>query len=163
MKAKKNNNPVKPKKGAHAIEKQKSKPHYFILTLLIILIITIGIYFSSIYILSNKNDNNILSNSVVKDMSDIHQFENANYLFSKDFTISVKNGVSETNGTITNNSNNTLRKMKCVYSLLDSSNNVVFELDISAAKINANDSSSFSSISAVDLSNVVNYTVRLAE
>lgn len=152
------------KKETNSNKKIKFKFLYFILIFFLIIVLTLGAYFIYINVLEKDNTLDTNSSGVsTSNIKNIHSFENADYLSSKDLSIDVENGISKISGTIINSSNDTIRKITCIYSLLDSSNNVVYELKISISKINGNDSSSFSSISSIDLSNVVNYSIKLAE
>lgn len=139
-----------------------SKIKYFIFIMIILFIIVVGIFFLMSYA-SLKDTNVNSSNSQTFNLEDSKQFENASNLTSKDLEIDVENGVSKVKGTVYNSSEEIMKNIKCIYSLVDNNNDIVYELEIPISRIKANDHSAFSSISAVDLSIVVNYTVRLAE
>ncbi len=141
---------------------KSSKICYFILIMIILFVIVVGIFFFMPY--TSLKDNNVNnSNSKAFNLENAKQFENSSYLTSRDLKIDVENGVSKVKGSVYNSSEEIMRNIKCIYSLVDNNNNLVYELEIPISRIKANDHSAFSSISAVDLSSVVNYTVRLAE
>lgn len=95
--------------------------------------------------------------------TDIRPLYNATYLHSHDFSLSVKDEITTINATITNNSAENVNDLKCLYSLIDSSNNIVYSFDISIDSIEANSSSSFACMAILDLSNVFDYSVSLIE
>lgn len=141
---------------------KSSKICYFILIMIILFVIAAGIFFFMPY--TSLKDNNVNnSNSKIFNLEDSKQFENASNLTSKDLNIDVENGVSKVKGSVYNSSEEIMRNIKCIYSLVDNNNSVVYELTIPILKIDANNYSAFSSISAIDLSSVVDYYVKLAE
>lgn len=149
-------------KHAKRASAKSSKICYFIFIIIILFVIAAGIFFFMPY--NSLKDNNVNnSNSKTFNLEDSKQFENASNLTSKDLNIDVENGVSKVKGSVYNSSEEIIRNIKCIYSLVDNNNHLVYELEIPISRIKANDHSAFSSISAVDLSSVVNYTVRLAE
>ena len=93
----------------------------------------------------------------------IHTFSNASYLQSENFSLTVEDGISTINATIINNSAETLNNLKCLYCLMDSTNNIVYSFDISINSIEPNTTSSFACMAMLDLSNVVDYSVSLFE
>lgn len=116
------------------------------------------------YISFKETKSSEKSNSKQKyNLADEVAFENVDYLTSKDLKIDVQNGVSTLGASIYNSSQDLLKNIKCKYTLLDDNNNVVYELTIPILKIDANNYSAFSSISAIDLSSVVDYRVKIAE
>lgn len=141
---------------------KSSKICYFILIMIILFVIVAGVFFLMPFIHLHDNKVNS-SNSKAFNLEDAKQFENASHLTSKNLKIDVETGVSKVKGSVYNSSEEIIRNIKCIYSLVDNNNNIVYELEIPISRIKANDHSAFSSISAVDLSSVVNYTVRLAE
>lgn len=141
---------------------KSSKICYFILIMIILFVIAAGIFFFMPY--TSLKDNNVNnSNSKIFNLEDSKQFENASSLTSKNLEIDVENGVSKVKGSVYNSSEEIMRNIKCIYSLVDNNNSVVYELTIPILKIDANNYSAFSSISAIDLSSVVDYYVKLAE
>lgn len=95
--------------------------------------------------------------------TDIRSLYGASYLHSNNFSLTVKDGITTINATITNNSTENINDLKCLYSLIDSSNNIVYSFDISINSIEANSSSSFACMAILDLSTVVDYSVSLIE
>lgn len=95
--------------------------------------------------------------------SDIHPIYNITFLQSHSFTLTVQDGITTINATISNNSAESINDLKCVYSLIDCYNNLVYSFDISINNIEANNSSSFACMAMLDLSNVVDYSVSLFE
>ena len=96
-------------------------------------------------------------------LSEHHIVENSNNLISKDFSIAENNGISRINGTIKNTSKDILYDINFIYTLYDNSNNIIYEFEISISSLNANSSTSFSSVCATNLSNITGYSVSLAE
>jgi len=141
-----------------------NKHNYFILFLIFLFLIIISIYFLFTYIDIKKHERNNISQSAsthATNVEDLKKFENVTYLFSKNFTINVNNGVSTLTGEILNNSDNDINNLKCVYSLTDSSGKIFYEFTVYIDTINANSNSSFTSMSMRDLSNMKDYTVIL--
>lgn len=164
MEKTKNSRYKKNKHGAHVAHSSKTNRHYFILFLIILFIIVIGIYFMVPYISSKEEHNNNKTTAFDKlTLSGLHKFENNKNLSSENLSITVENGLTKVRGTIINNSNDTLEELYCIYTLFDSSTNAVYEFRISVLKIEANSSCSFSSVCIEDLSDVTNYSVKLAE
>ena len=141
---------------------KNSKIGYFILIIIILFVIVTGIFFLIPYVHLHDNKVNNSNNKVFY-LEDAKQFENASHLTSKNLKIDVENGVSKVKGSVYNSSENIVKSIKCIYTLLDNNNSVVYELTIPILKIDANNYSAFSSISAIDLSSVVDYHVKLAE
>lgn len=158
----------KNRRGAHAVEPSKSKQHHFILFLIILLIIGIMItYFNH-----NNNsdpkpeeyDNSSVPIINYLTLSGSHPIENSSNLLSKDISIDESNGISKVKGTIENSTDNDeFEKLNLVYTLYDDSKNVIYEFDISVSNLKANSYKSFSSVCAIDLSNVVSYSIKIVE
>lgn len=161
----------KNKRGVHAAEPSKSKQYHFILFLIILLVIGIGIYFMITYPnhhnnpkpKSDEDDNSSVPTINYLTLSDSHIVENSSDLISKDFSIDESNGISKVKGTVENTAHDNLKKLNFIYTLYDNSNSVIYEFEISISNFEPNSSSSFSSVCAVDLSNVVNYSIKLVE
>ena len=141
---------------------KSSKICYFILIMIILFVIAAGVFFLMPFVHLHDNKVNS-SNSKAFNLEDAKQFENASHLTSKNLNIDVENGVSKVKGSVYNSSEEIVKSIKCIYTLLDNNNSVVYELTIPILKIDANNYSAFSSISAIDLSSVVDYCVKLAE
>lgn len=141
---------------------KSSKICYFILIMIILFVIVAGVFFLMPFVHLHDNKVNS-SNSKAFNLEDAKQFENASHLTSKNLNIDVENGVSKIKGSVYNSSEEIVKSIKCIYTLLDNNNSVVYELTIPILKIDANNYSAFSSISAIDLSSVVDYCVKLAE
>lgn len=149
-------------KHAQGTSVKGSKIGYFILIMIILIIIVTGIFFFIPYVHLHDNKVNS-SNTKTSNLENDKQFENASHLTSKKLNIDVENGVSKIKGSVYNSSEEIIRNIKCIYTLLDNNNSVVYELTIPILKIDANNYSAFSSISAIDLSSVVDYHVKIAE
>lgn len=141
---------------------KSSKICYFILIMIILFVIIAGVFFLMPFVHLHDNKVNSL-NSKTFNLEDAKQFENASHLTSKNLKIDVENGVSKVKGSVYNSSEEIVKSIKCIYTLLDNNNSVIYELTIPILKIDANNYSAFSSISAIDLSSVVDYCVKLAE
>ena len=126
-------------------------------------VMLIGTYFMITYIKKTENRFEEVSFHNNLALSELHVIENSNNLISKDFSMDMNNGISKINGTIENPSEDTLDNLNFIYTLYDSSNNSVYEFEISISNLKAHDSTSFSSVCIVNLSNVVSYSVTLAE
>ncbi len=119
---------------------KNTKHNYFIFVLFILAILVFWIYFIVTYFFPSNLKTVFPFNSDIN-IVDSHTFDNASYLSSNNFSINSKDEITEIKGTITNHSNDTLRNLSCVYSLLDASNNVVLKFDIYISNIKANSSS----------------------
>lgn len=159
-----NNEEKKRKTAKHTNDTsvKSSKICYFILIMIILFVIVAGVFFLMPFVHLHDNKVNS-SNSKAFNLEDAKQFENASHLTSKNLNIDVENGVSKVKGSVYNSSEEIVKSIKCIYTLLDNNNSVVYELTIPILKIDANNYSAFSSISAIDLSSVVDYCVKLAE
>lgn len=158
---KKNNSNGK-NKGAHAADNGKFNFHRFITFALIILFVLLTFLFFMMPYMSFKEPSS--SKDTINEntsLADLKKFENVDYLTSKDFKIDVQNGVSKFGASIFNSSQDIVKNIKCHYTLLDASNNVVYEFDISISRIKPESNSAFSSILDYDLSSVTHYTVSL--
>lgn len=155
----------KNKRGAHAAEPSKSKQSYFLLFLIILLVI--GIYF----VIKHYNDESKVNHNITSSpttnyltLSGSHPIENYSNLLSKDISIDKSNKISRIKGTIENISNNDeIKKLNFIYTLYDNSKNIIYEFEISISNLKANSSTSFSSVCTIDLSNVVNYSIKIVE
>ena len=147
------------KKGSHAIQSNHSKKIYIILVLIILIVIFA--YFIIKHPTSNTDSSSPEFNQLAH--SDIHAFENSTNLISQDFSINIENGLSKISGTITNTSTDVLNNIDCTYTLLDSYNNIIYEFDIRISELKYNNPTSFSSVCAVDLTNVTSYNVKLSK
>lgn len=144
-------------KGAHAVEKPKRSFFQVFTFILIIAFVIVVFSFFMLPHMSFKETKDIPTYS----LSDETVFDNANYLTSKNLKVEYNNGISKVTASVYNSSQEIAKNVKCKFVLLDESNNVVYNLDITIARIKPNEFSSFSSISDLDLSKVTHYTVSL--
>lgn len=141
----------------HLKSKKSKKP--FIIISLIFACITLGIilYTKSSIQTSKKNQ----KDNFFKLPS--HTFSNVAYLDSQIFTLTVNGGISTINGTIINNSDEIVNNLKCLYTLTNDSNDIIYTFDISINNIEPHASSSFTCMVFLDLSDVVDYSANIIE
>ena len=142
---------------AKHFKKQKSKKLFIIISLTLCILVCIILYIRS----SNQNSKKNEKDNLFELTS--HTFSNATYLDSRTFTLTVDGGISTINGTIINNSNEIVNNLKCLYTLTNASNDVVYSFDISINKIDSYDYSSFTCMTFLDLSDAVDYSINLIE
>ena len=147
----------------------EDKRHDILLIFLIISVLAVLGIITYFYIIpyfntedvSNSN-NNITTNTIIEHPSTTYKiFENAEHLHSDEFDLSVENGISTINGKIFNTSNEVVNDLNCLYTLKDSNNNTVYEFTIYAKQIEPQNSFGFTSVVILDLSNVMDYSVKL--
>jgi len=92
---------------------------------------------------------------------DYKTFENAQYLHSDQFDMTVTNGISTINGKIFNTSDDIINDLNCLYTLKDSNNNIVYEFTTYAKQIESKSSFGFTSVVVLDLSNVEDFSFKL--
>lgn len=155
----KNSNPKS--KGNHLAKKPK-KSFFEVFTFILIIVFVIIVFsFFMLPHISFKQTKDIKNATPTYSLSDEKVFDNANYLTSKNLKIEYNNGISKVTASVYNYSQEIAKNIKCKFVLLDDSNNVVYNLDVTVARIKPNEFSSFSSISDLDLSKVTHYTVSL--
>ena len=145
-------------------QEKKIKPNFVMLSLIILFILCVCIFIAIYFILPNfKALNNSTGNNekVIEAQSTTHSFENANYLSSDNFTLTVENEVSTINAKIFNNSDKTINDLNCSYILKDNNNNTVYTLPVYANIIEPHSSFGFTSVAILDLSSVVDYSVKI--
>lgn len=151
----------------------EDKKHNFLFILLIICVLTVLGTITYLYIIpfltkhfntehvSNSN-NDITTSTIIEHTSSTYKvFEDAQYLHSDEFDLTVDNGLSTINGKIFNTSNEMVSNLNCLYTLKDTDNNTIYEFTIYAKQINAQSSFGFTSVVILDLSNVQDYSVKL--
>ena len=151
----------KKSKGLHAIEPSKNINFPYICILIIFILFFTFVYFKFIHFNLEKNYELPFSDYNNSSLSSSQQFENSAELLSKDFFIDISAEIPRITGTIENISDKVLESFFCNYVLFDNYNNVVYEFKIHISKLDAHESTSFSSICTLDLSNVVKYSVTL--
>ena len=141
--------------------KENSKKHFIILilTLCVLFCNAFGI---SYYIKTSNEDSVKIKKDNIFDLHS-HTFSNATYLDSQTFTLTVDDGISTINGSIVNNSAEVVNNLKCLYTLTNASNDVIYTFDISINKIDAHNHSSFTCMAILDLSTVTDYSISLIE
>ena len=150
----------------------EDKKHNFIFIILIVLLLMIlgGItYFYIIPYFNTKNIENVSNantdttvNTIIEHTSTTYKvFEDAEYLHSDEFDLSVENGISTINGKIFNTSDEVISDLNCLYTLIDADNNTIYEFTIYAEQIEPQNSFGFTSVVILDLSNVEDYSVKL--
>ena len=142
---------------AKHLKSEKSKKPFIIISLTLCILCCIILYIKSSSQNSIKNE----KNNIFELTS--HTFSNATYLDSGTFTLTVDGGISTINGTIINNSDEIVNNLKCLYTLTNASNDVVYTFDISINKIDAHDYTSFTCMAILDLSDVTDYSINLIE
>lgn len=143
----------------HLKKIEKSKKPFVILILALCVLFCIACVI--VYYISNKDNVKIKKDNIFDLPS--HTFSNVAYLDSQRFTLTINGGISTINGTIINNSDEIFNNLKCLYTLTNDSNDIIYTFDISINKIDAQDHSSFTCMAILDLSNVTDYSISLIE
>ena len=149
----------------------KNHNFLFIITILgVLVILSIIIYFYvypyfntelNIKNSNNSNNNTAPDTNIQHNSTNYKIFDDAPYLYSDEFDLTVDNGFSTINGKLFNTSNEIVTDLNCLYTLKDSNNNTIYEFTIYANQIEPQDSFGFTSVVILDLSNVEDYSVKL--
>lgn len=157
----KNSRYKKNEHGTHATDKPKMSFLQNLTLFFVIIFVIIVFLFFILPPISFKEEESIRNTTAGYNLADETVFENADYLTSKNLKIEFDNGVYKVIASIYNSSQEIAKNLKCKYVLLDRNDNVVYNLDVSIARVKPNEQSSFSAILDIDLSSVTHYTVSL--